>query len=319
MFVMDEPVKLKIERSEGVKVGIFFKVLSFVLFIGLGFSGYYIYTVLKKHEDDKANYITTLEGRDEEIKDLQSELLRASRDNKTLQEANENLRQGLKEEMNTVDVLVDRIKEITGEVETIRRLEYIDQELLKKYSRVYFLNENYEPAKLVSIPADILAPIRDKAYFHDEAWPFLRDMINNAKGDGINLRVVSGFRSFNEQTELKSSYDMIYGQGTANQFSASQGYSEHQLGTAVDFSTEENAGMLDGFENTEAYTWLKGNAHRFGFVLSYPEGNAYYQFEPWHWRFVGVKLASDLFKKSGYFYDLDQRDIDEFRLYIFDR
>ena len=82
----------------------------------------------------------------------------------------------------------------------------------------------------------------------------------------------------------------MYGSG-ANSFSADQGYSEHQLGTTVDFSTSSLGGSLNGFDQTEAYEWLDKNAHRFGFILSYSKDNAYYIYEPWHWRFVGKDLA----------------------------
>ena len=53
-------------------------------------------------------------------------------------------------------------------------------------------------------------------------------------------------------------------------------------------------------------------------MLSYPKGNAYYIFEPWHWRFVGKDLAKDLHRHKEYFYDWDQRDIDEYLIDFFD-
>ncbi len=73
-----------------------------------------------------------------------------------------------------------------------------------------------------------------------------------------------------------------------------------------------------GFEESEAYDWLVRNAHRYGFTLSYPEDNAYYIFEPWHWRFVGTKLADDLRDENVHFYDLEQREIQEYLISIFD-
>jgi D-alanyl-D-alanine carboxypeptidase len=142
-------------------------------------------------------------------------------------------------------------------------------------------------------------------------------MLAAAKRDGIDLTIVSAYRSFETQAELKGAYLQSYGSG-ANTFSADQGYSEHQLGTAVDFSTPDLGGTLGGFGDSEAYTWLKANAHKYGFVLSYPEGNSYYVYEPWHWRFVGEDLASDLKRDGAYFYDWDQRKIDEYLIKIFD-
>ncbi len=110
---------------------------------------------------------------------------------------------------------------------------------------------------------------------------------------------------------------MQYGAG-ANTFSADQGYSEHQLGTTVDFSSDEIGGGLTDFQNTKAFAWLEENAHRYGFTLSYPEANEYYIYEPWHWRFVGQELADDLYDDGKHFYDYDQRTIDEYLISIFD-
>jgi len=110
---------------------------------------------------------------------------------------------------------------------------------------------------------------------------------------------------------------VTYGSG-ANQFSADQGYSEHQLGTSVDFTIPANGAMFSKFESDPAYSWLVENAHKYGFTLSYPKGNAYYKFEPWHWRFVGVALATHLHNENKYFYDLVQREIDVYLIKLFD-
>jgi D-alanyl-D-alanine carboxypeptidase len=111
---------------------------------------------------------------------------------------------------------------------------------------------------------------------------------------------------------------VTYGSG-ANAFSADQGYSEHQLGTTFDFTTEGiGGGLVTSFENTPAFAWLKDNAHKYGFTLSYPKDNAYYVYEPWHWRFVGEDLAEDLHEAGKTFYDWDQREIDKYLIKIFD-
>jgi D-alanyl-D-alanine carboxypeptidase len=129
--------------------------------------------------------------------------------------------------------------------------------------------------------------------------------------------VLSGFRSFDEQNTLKQNYLTQYGTG-ANTFSADQGYSEHQLGTTVDFTNSTIGENIDAFESTDEFEWLKRYAYRYGFVMSYPEGNAYYQYEPWHWRFVGKDLARDLHRDEEHFYDLEQREIDSYIAELFD-
>jgi len=55
------------------------------------------------------------------------------------------------------------------------------------------------------------------------------------------------------------------------------------------------------FNKTKAYQWLLNNAYKYGFILSYPENNEYYIYEPWHWRFVGIKLATKLHNENKFF------------------
>ncbi len=209
-------------------------------------------------------------------------------------------------------------EEITGTVTTLQKLSDIDPEILQKYSQVFFLNEHYSPARLSEIP--------DKYEYHEskfskldsQVWPYLENMLKASLADDLEIYVYSAFRSYEEQNALKSYYTVTYGKGTANQFSADQGYSEHQLGTTVDLITTGINGTLDGFDETKAYSWLLNNAYKYGFVLSYPEKNKSYIYEPWHWRFVGVKLATYLHSNNKGFYDLDQREIDEYLINLFE-
>lgn len=228
------------------------------------------------------------------------------------------LKQDLDAERAKVGPLEERVKEITGTVGNLVKLKSLDQELLQKYSKVYFLNEHFVPKALVPINSEYVYP--DKVLLiHASVSPFLRDLLNEAViNSNVDLLVTSAYRSFGEQSEVKSSYTVVYGAGTANQFSADQGYSEHQLGTTVDFTTKDTRANFGAFKNTPAYRWLQINAHKYGFTLSYPEGNSYYKFEPWHWRFVGRELAGKLHSGGKYFYDLDQREIDTYLLHIFD-
>lgn len=211
----------------------------------------------------------------------------------------------------------DQISEISGTVGNLDKLSKTDKELLQKYSKVYFLNEHYIPEKIVKIDKEYLYNEDISKSIHAKVEPFLNDMLDDALDDGVKIWGVSAFRSFGEQASLKGSYTITYGSG-ANTFSADQGYSEHQLGTTLDFTTEGLNGGLDGFQNTEAYTWLQKNAYKYGFTLSYSEDNIYYVFEPWHWRFVGKDLAKDLHRANNHFYDWDQRKIDTYLITIFD-
>jgi LAS superfamily LD-carboxypeptidase LdcB len=211
----------------------------------------------------------------------------------------------------------DQITQMSSAVGTLTKLASTDPQLLAKYSKVYFLSDNYVPAKLSDINAGYVNGIKT-LQFESDALPFLMKMIDDANLAGNSLRVTSAYRSFGTQASLKSSYKVTYGAGTANSFSADQGYSEHQLGTAVDFTTTKLGDSFSSFGTTPESIWLLANAYRYGFILSYPKSNSYYVYEPWHWRFVGVKLATMLHNENQQFYSLDQRTINAYLISLFD-
>ncbi len=114
------------------------------------------------------------------------------------------------------------------------------------------------------------------------AWMAMREA---AAADGIELLLLSAFRSYEFQTQLirgklakGRSIDEIL---TVN---APPGCSEHHSGRAIDIGARDTAPLEEDFENTTAFAWLSEHAARFGFWLSYPRGNAEgYLYEPWHW------------------------------------
>lgn len=224
-------------------------------------------------------------------------------------------RQNIENKLGSVE---DKVGSISGTVTDLQKLSKIDPELLAKYSKVFFLSDNYAPAQLIDIPTEYKYTETQKLQVIPQILPYLKRMLDDAKDDGVPLYVQSAYRSFATQSALKGQYTVVYGAGTANQFSADQGYSEHQLGSTLDFITTGLGGQLTGFENTPAYDWLLENAYRYGFIISYPKNNGYYIFEPWHWRFVGEKLAKDLHASGAYFYSMDQRTIDTYLISLFD-
>jgi zinc D-Ala-D-Ala carboxypeptidase len=110
-----------------------------------------------------------------------------------------------------------------------------------------------------------------------------------AAGDGIELSIVSAYRSVDRQVELiRRKLDRGETLGQILAVSAPPGYSEHHSGNVVDLTTPGSRLLEQDFADTPAYRWLTANAGRFGFVLSYPPGNPEgYDFEPWHWRYDG--------------------------------
>lgn len=229
----------------------------------------------------------------------------------------EDLERDYEREKEKNDEFEDQIRKISGTVGDLDKLSKTDKELLQKYSKTYFLNENFVPLKLKQIEASYILPGKKDQYFHGDAIDFLTEMLDEAEADGLDLKIVSAYRSFDEQIAVKGQHTQVYGSG-ANAFSADQGYSEHQLGTAVDLTNTTVGGTYESFAATAEYEWLLENAYKFGFILSYPEGNSFYDFEPWHWRFIGRDLARDLHRQDATFYEWDQRKIDEYLIKIFD-
>jgi D-alanyl-D-alanine carboxypeptidase len=139
-----------------------------------------------------------------------------------------------------------------------------------------------EPAELV------IAAIGDDGREHRltraaaTAW---RAMSAVALGDGVTLKIVSAFRSVERQAEIvraKLARGILI--DAILEVSAPPGYSEHHTGRAIDVTTDGVPALELEFERTAAFRWLLANAARFGFFLSYPEGNAHgYAYEPWHW------------------------------------
>ncbi len=126
--------------------------------------------------------------------------------------------------------------------------------------------------------------------------PDLRSLLQDARRDGVDLSVTSGYRSFQRQTSVHDSAVARDGLESAESVSARPGYSEHQTGLAVDFGGRTQPGCLlkNCFGQTPESEWLRAHAGRYGFLLRYPEGataTTGYDPEPWHWRWVGTDLV----------------------------
>jgi len=290
------------------------QIIVFVLILAVaGATGYFIYLMNKDLASIKLGLASSVKDLSGKIDGLQLGLAT------TINTADQ-LSQNIQAQQNQSATLGQTLNGLAGTVDTLEKLSKTDRELLQKYSKVYFLNENYVPVQIANIDQKYLQNKSTSAQFHTVVLPFLYKMLDDADSNSTtNIQVVSAYRSFGAQSALKSSYKIMYGAG-ANAFSADQGYSEHQLGTTVDLSSPTSDSVLEiKFEDTPAFAWLKDNAYKYGFILSYPKGNTFYQYEPWHWRFVGIALATELHNQNKYFYDLPQREIDAYLTTIFDQ
>jgi D-alanyl-D-alanine carboxypeptidase/Choline-binding repeat len=119
---------------------------------------------------------------------------------------------------------------------------------------------------------------------------------------GLTLHIASGYRSYEYQKNLYWRYVSIYGQAQADRFSAYPGYSEHQTGLAFDIGgSNSSLWVSSGFDHTAEAKWLAKNAHHYGFILRYPPGKEHitgYMYESWHFRYLGVDVASKVFSSG---------------------
>ena len=124
-----------------------------------------------------------------------------------------------------------------------------------------------------------------------------------AKADGVNLVAISAFRTVKDQEKLffKVKEQRVQNTTTRAEVSAPPGYSEHHTGYALDIG-DGNApatNVEDTFAQTAAFRWLKQNALKYSFELSFPPNNPQgVNYEPWHWRFVGDRNSLETFYKA---------------------
>ncbi len=157
-------------------------------------------------------------------------------------------------------------------------------------NKFYYLDKDFVPDNLEKI---------DKTYSVDGktlvnvARISFECLAKKAKEDGFTIRAVSTYRSYSYQTNLYNNYVKEDGVNKADKYSARPGFSEHQTGLAVDVDNIKSG--FNDFESTKEYKWMLENAHKYGFILRYPKDKEYitgYIYEPWHYRYVGVEIAT---------------------------
>jgi len=153
------------------------------------------------------------------------------------------------------------------------------------------------------VPADRLVAISPDLSLRPQAAEALLGMQRAAAADGVQLAVLSAFRSVSLQRQLFFDVKAERNQSARDRarVSAPPGFSEHSTGFAVDLGDGRlpATNFSTGFDRTPAFRWLAGNAHRFHFQLSFPAGNAQgVSYEPWHWRFEGSTEALRLFEPA---------------------
>ena len=161
--------------------------------------------------------------------------------------------------------------------------------LLNKY---YAVDSSFVPKNL----KDIDPKYRGKyLQMTEEAANAFNSMAKDAKEQGYTIRAVSTYRSYSYQDGLYNRYVASDGKTKADTYSARPGHSEHHTGLAVDV---DNANLsYTSFGKTKEFNWMKENAYKYGFILRYTEENEFitgYKNEPWHYRYVGVEIATKM-------------------------
>ena len=152
--------------------------------------------------------------------------------------------------------------------------------------QITYINGILVVNKTYPLPADYNPGVDPVA--QDALWT----MISAASADGLSIWARSGFRSYSDQSWQYNVYVERDGAAVADTYSARPGHSEHQSGLAFDMNSLDLA-----FADTAEGKWLAANSYKYGFIIRYPAGKEHitgYMYEPWHVRYVGVELATEI-------------------------
>lgn len=178
------------------------------------------------------------------------------------------------------------------------------------------------------IPDNLIITDNNENNFHNYKDPTLKPMIvkyilsffikmqEDMKKEGLFIIVDSGYRSYNYQQIIYNENIKQHGIKRTKRFVALPGSSEHQTGLAIDIALIRNGKYIDNIKESDPEVkWLIKNSYKYGFILRYPKGKERitgYSFEPWHYRFVGIELATFLKNENitleEYYFNKDYYD-----------
>lgn len=195
-------------------------------------------------------------------------------------------------------------------------VEYVNCSIDNEYySHIYINDKKFNNAILVNkfnglskeFKSDNLVNIEKQYGYNNKidglAYAYFKKMADDMKKENLNIFIVSAFRNYDYQNNIYNNYVKLDGRSEADRYSARPGFSEHQTGLAID--VRAGANNYTKFEKSSEYKWMLQNSYKYGFILRYPnnkEKQTGYKFEAWHYRFLGVELATNVYK-SGLTYD----------------
>ncbi len=300
------------KKKKKVKIN-FGNLFILVIIIGLGIYG--IKTLYLKFNDDKKENNNTLNK--SETNDLIDKLVNIGYSKKESEEIINNLDKSVIENINKKYEYLNEFSKIKYfHIENIERYinlknnsEYDFEEVVMRVNtdldhdyytdietitntddllilvnKYHALPDDYEPKDLIKVGSQ---------YMQREAGEQMNKLLKDINDSGLYLQAQSGYRSISTQRSIYNRYVRTYGQEYTDTVSARPTHSEHHTGLAMDLSHD---GTLEKtFENTKQFEWLQENAYKYGFIMRYPKDKIYmtgYDYEPWHYRYVGVEIAT---------------------------
>jgi len=166
--------------------------------------------------------------------------------------------------------------------------------LVNKY---YYLDSSYEPDELICISTTYAWGETCSQKVNKVTYDAFMNLWSASHNEGHYLMVSSSFRTHEKQDAVYKDYQNKKGTEYADSIAARPGFSEHQTGYTLDMF--EMGYTQKTFHTSESYNWLINNAHKYGFILRYPEDKediTGYAFESWHYRYVGVSAATYIYE-----------------------
>jgi len=173
-------------------------------------------------------------------------------------------------------------------------------------NKYYKLDKDYEPEDLTVINSKFASGTQK---LRKEAADKFEEMASDMLKENLKIYAGSTYRSYSYQEGLYNRYVKKDGFKEAETYSARAGYSEHQLGLAVDIVNGKWNYLSEG---DKEYTWLINNSYKYGFILRYPHESEYitgYVFEDWHFRYLGIDLATKVYESKLTYDEYIARDM----------
>ena len=164
--------------------------------------------------------------------------------------------------------------------------------LVNKY---HALNKDYEVSDIVKVSTTYAY---EGMKLNKEAYEAFKKLADDAKKEGYTIVILSSYRTYEYQDKLWTDRKNKSGIQKADAYAARAGSSEHETGLAIDVADYNNP---VNFGEREAYTWMINNSYKYGYILRYPEGKediTGYDYEAWHYRYLGVDLATKVYNEG---------------------